>query len=603
MKLRVADFIAQLLTENGIKDVFSVVGGGAMHLNDAFGNCEGLHVTYNHHEQGSAIAAEGYARVHGKPAVACVTTGPGGTNAITGVLCAWQDNIPMLVISGQVRYDTTVESTGLDLRQFGEQEHYIVDTVRSMTKYAVMIKDANTVRFHVEKALYLASQGRRGPCWLDVPLNIQGAIIETDEQEGFAPPESTGTKFSKDRVLRMLRAAKRPVILAGSAVRVPGIYEQFKTFAHSAGIPVLAATSNADILPLNDSIYYGNFGVFGGRAGNFITENADCLLVLGCRLAFKHTGFNYKMFAPNAKKIVVDVDINELKKETTKIDLPICADLADFFDRIPGTALDLHMDPEWVSYCITLRDRFPVYLDKYNTGCSVNAYYFGERLKRLLPEDAITVVGNSCSCVSLLQGGVLTDRQRMWGNVNCGTMGYDLPAALGAAVAAKGTVICATGDGSIQMNIQELQTVVSNCLPVKIVIFNNGGYNAIVQTQSNFFCRLSGCTPDSGLGIPNFQRLSEAYGIPYFRCESNVSVDSVLEAFLRADGFGLCEVIEDCSQTIEPKLKSKKLPDGQMVSPPICDLAPFLDADEYARYSSFEAHAWKATKDDGMEPA
>lgn len=593
MKLRAADYIAKLLVEHHIKDIFSVVGGGAMHLNDAFGNCEGLHVLYNHHEQASAIAAEGYARVNGNPAVVCVTTGPGGTNAITGVLCAWQDNIPMLIISGQVRYETTVESTGLRLRQFGEQEHYIIDTVKSITKYAVMIKDVKTIRYHIEKALYLAMQGRCGPCWIDVPLNIQGAMIETDEQAPFIPEEKNNQHFSAERVSRLLSQAKRPVILAGSGIRMPQIYKQFQKFIQKTGFPVLASTSNADILSIQNGQYFGNFGVFGGRPGNFIIQNADCLLVLGCRLSFKQIGFNYQTFAPKAKKIVVDVDIEELKKNTINIDVPICADLLEFFDIMLEYPFQLAPDPEWMQYCNILKKRYPIYSDRFYTGTSVNPYYFFEKMKQFLPENALIVAGNSCSCVNLLQSGIEKSGQRLWGNVNCGTMGYDVPAAIGASVAGKRQVICVTGDGSIQMNIQEWQTIVGNQLPIKIIIFNNKGYHAIVQTQSNFFGRLSGCTQDSGISFPNFERLAGAYGIPYCKCERNDDVEQILASFLTVEGAGVCEVIEDGQQPIEPKMKSKALPNGELVTPPISDLAPFLEESEYIKYSNYLEGYWK----------
>lgn len=593
MKMRVADYIAQLLVQKGMHNIFTVVGGGAMHLNDAFAHCEGLNVLYNHHEQACALAAEGYARVNGVPGVVCVTTGPGGTNAITGVLCAWQDNIPMLVISGQVRFETTVQSTGLNLRQYGEQEHYIIDTVRSITKYAEMVTDSQKIRYHVEKAIHIATQGRRGPCWLDIPLNIQGAIIEIEDQSPYIPDDEPEIAFSKSKVLRTLKNAKRPVILVGSAARIPEVHRLFVEFAQNLGIPVLAATSNADLCAMTDPFYYGNFGVFGGRTGNFIVQNADCLLVLGCRLSFKQIGFNYQQFAPNATKIVVDVDIAELQKKTTQIDIPICTELDRFLSVMLNEDISLCMDPDWIKYCNVLRERYPIYQERFGKSEGVNPYYLAQRLNHLLPDDAITVVGNSCACVCMLQMGVEKAGQRLWGNVNCGTMGYDLPAAIGAAVASKRSVVCATGDGSIQMNLQELQTVVSNGIPVKLIIFNNGGYHAIVQTQMNFFGRLSGCTKESGLSVPSFSRISSAYGIPYYKCTENERVDAVLKEFLDSKGYGLCEIFEDSDQPIEPKLKSKALPGGQMVSPPIDDLAPFLAEDEYVRFSNFGAGAWK----------
>ena len=596
MKIRVADYIARILFEYGVRHVFSVIGGGAMYLNDAFGNDPGLKVIYNHHEQASAIAAESYARVNGVPAAVCVTTGPGGTNAITGVLCAWQDNIPMIVISGQVRYDTTVKSTGLQLRQFGEQEHDIVDTVKSITKYAVMITDPNSVRYHVEKAYYLAMQGRCGPVWLDIPLNIQGMTIETDEQNPFIPEERTEVRFSSERLLRLLHQSERPLILAGSGVRAPGVYEKFRAFVERTRLPVLAATSNADILPVGHPLYFGNFGVFGGRPGNFLVQNADCLLVLGCRLSFKEIGFNYQQFAPDAVKIMVDADINELKKPTVKIDMPILAELSMFFDELLKKELSIHVISEWMEYGAVLKKRYPIYAEQAGVAMKpgVKPYYFYQEMRKYLKDDAILVAGNSASAVEQLQLGVEKEGQRLWGNVSCGTMGYDLPASLGAAVAGKRQVVCVTGDGSIQMNIQELATIAGYELPVKLVIFSNGGYGALVQTQNNFFRRLSGCTRSSGVFLPDFEKLAAAYGFPYVECSEKNEVPTALKQFFARDGFGICEVIEEPGQMIEPKQKSKALPDGTIFSPPISDLAPFLDKEEYECYSNFAAGAWKS---------
>ena len=588
MKKKVSEYIAELLIENGIKDVFSVVGGGAMHLNDAFGNNPNLRCTYNHHEQASAIAAESYARINNMPAVTCVTTGPGGTNAITGVLCAWQDNIPMIVLSGQVRYNTTIESSGLNLRQFGEQEHDIVKTVKHITKYATMIKDAKSIKYHIEKAIYLANNGRKGPCWLDIPLDVQGAIIEIDDLESYIPAMSPKTLFPKNKILEAIKMSKRPVILAGSAIRTAGAYEEFLDLINKLKIPVVASTSNADILSLDNENYFGNFGVFGGRCGNFIIQNADCIISLGCRLSFKQIGFNYEKFSPNSKKIVVDIDISELDKSTTNIDIPVFMDVKDFIREFYNSEIYFqNMDKAWILYCRELRTAFPIFQEKHRLSEKVNPYYFSENLKSKLSAKSVCVVGNSCACVAVLQSGIREEGQRLWGNVNCGTMGYDLPAAIGASIASKGEIICVTGDGSIQMNIQELQTIVSNKLPIKIFIFNNFGYRAIVQTQNNFFGRLSGCNADTGVNFPSFEKLAYAYNIPYYRCENNNELDNVISEFLNQKGYGICELIESQEQTIEPKVQSKSLPDGKLVSPPIDDLAPFLDVKIYKKYADY----------------
>lgn len=598
MKLRAADYVAKLLIENGITQVFAVVGGGAMHLDDALGNCEGIHCIFNHHEQACAMAAEGYTRVNGHMAVACVTSGPGGTNAITGVLCAWNDNIPLLVLSGQVRTDTTIASTGLNLRQFGEQEYDIVNSVDNMTKYAEMIMDASRIRYCVEKAIYLANHGRKGPCWLDIPLDIQGMVIETNEQQPYIPEVNKSCQKQEiDQILEALNKAERPVILAGSAIRGAQLYGAFRKFIAQTHIPTVVATGIVDLFPVEAQDYYGNFGTIGGRAGNFIVQNADCMLILGARLSFKQIGFNYEKFAPNAYKIMIDVDEAELSKKTISIDLPICMDLEEFFDdsRIEKITAG-SIDDRWLAYCKEVKERFPIYQERFQISDKVNPYYFAKKLQEYIDETAIIVVGNSCASDMTRQMGITLEGQRMWGNTNCGTMGYDLPAALGASVAAGATVYCMTGDGSIMMNIQELQTIVHNKLPVKIFIHNNEGYEAIVNTHTNFFGRLTGCTKESGISFPNFELLAKAFGIPYYLCRNHEDVDRVLPEYINDQGYGICEIWSDEKQMIEPKTKSKIIEGGKMVSPPLDDLFPFLDEQEYNYFSDFMKYACDVRK-------
>jgi len=586
--MKVSDYIANLLVENDISNIFTVVGGGAMHLNDSFGNHPKLECIYNHHEQASAIAAESYARLNNKMAVACVTTGPGGTNAITGVLCAWQDNIPMLVISGQVRYETTVESTGLNLRQFGEQEHYIIKTVKDITKYSKMVQKASDIRYVIEKAIYTATHGRRGPCWIDVPLDIQGAEVELNELISFNPPDLKEPEFDIELLKKILSEAKRPVILAGYGLRTSGAHKSFVEFVNKMNIPVVVSTSNADILAYDNENYFGNFGILGGRCGNFIVQNADCLLVLGCRLSLKQIGFNYKLFSPKSRKIVVDIESEELKKSTISIDYPLCVDYNDFFRIVMDEELYCdNMDERWLKYCKEIQKQFPNYKSAQSISENINQYFFANTLKKYIKEDEIIVIGNNTASVALLQCGIDSSKQRLWGNANCGTMGYDLPAAIGASIASKNRVLCITGDGSIQMNVQELQTIFSNNIPIKIFAFNNRGYKAMVNTQTNFFGRLSGCTKNSGLTFPVFEKLAAAYDIPFIRCENHEDLLEKLPAFLEQDSNGICELIEDQNQGIEPRLKSRMGKNGQMLSPVLDDMAPFLDRETYLYYSKY----------------
>ena len=553
-----------------------------MHLNDALGNSKKIKCIFTHHEQAAAIAAEGHVRITGIPVGVCVTTGPGGTNALTGVLGAYQDSIPIFVVSGQVRYETTVESTGLDLRQFGEQEYRIIDSVLPMTKYARMVKDPMKIKYYLEKAYWYAIEGRKGPVWLDIPLNIQSSIIETDDLEGFFPSITNYQQDNLQQVLDIMQTSRRPVFLAGSGLRSSNMLSSFRKLIRKWKCPVLSATSIADIFPNDEPMYMGNFGVFGGRPGNYIVQNADLIIAMGCRMSFKQIGFNYEQFAPDAKKIVVDVDINELQKDTLKIDLPIHCNLNKLIPELLKLDNPLkNQQCEWLDYCQALKAKYPIYQKKYEDSEKVNQYYLINEMNQKLPDDSIVTVGNSVASVCALQLGIMKEEQRLFGNVNCGSMGWDIPAALGAAVASEKTVLCLTGDGSIQMNLQELQTIITNNLSVKIVIFNNEGYQAIVQSQSNFFHRLTGCTKSSGMQMPSFEKIAKAYGYPYIKINNNAEVKDKIRSFLEIKGYAICEVIQDITQNIEPRVKSKKLEDGTMISPPISDLSPFLSDEEH----------------------
>ena len=586
MRIRVADLIAKYLVEYDIVQAFSVVGGGAMYLNDAFGNTEGLHVTYNHHEQACAIAAESYARIKCKAALVCVTTGPGGINALNGVVCAYQDSLPMIVISGQVRYNTTVESTGLKLRQFGEQEFPIVDVVKHMTKYATMIKRPEDILFELQKALYIAHDGRRGPVWLDIPLDIQGAYVESDDLKTYTPKKEKSIDLDVNNILKLINESKRPVIYAGASIRSAGAYEKFKSFVKRYRIPVLATASTADLMAVDEEMYFGNAGSSGGRAGNFIIQNADLILALGCRMSFKQIGFNYKMFSPNSKKIIVDIDKEELRKETIKADYPVNVDVGKFIDFLMEGKYTADIS-NWIRYCNEMKRKYPIYCEKFANSKYVNPYEFAHHLEKKLPYDSVVVLGNSVACVCVSQMGVSKPSQRKYTNKNCGTMGYDIPAAIGAAIAKEGEVFCVTGDGSFQMNMQELQTIIHNNLPIKLFVFNNGGYQAIMQTQTNFFGRLTGCTKDCGLSIPSFERLAYVYGIPYVRIEKNIELKAGIEKVFTYKGCVLCEMIQDLNQGIEPRLKSRQNKEGKIESTSLDNMFPFLTNEEYQK-SKFE---------------
>ncbi|MDR0986632.1 MAG: thiamine pyrophosphate-binding protein [Ruminococcus sp.] len=592
MKKRVADYIADFLADNGITQLFSVVGGGAMHLNNAFGINERINVIYNHHEQASAIAAEGYFRASNKIAAVCVTTGPGGTNAITGVLSAWLDNVPLIVISGQVRSDITVDSTGLNLRQLGEQEYDIVRSIAPMTKYSVMVKDANMIKYHLGKALYLAMHERKGPVWIDVPLNLQAATIETDELPGFTPDEETGVSDEViGKIIEELKNSKRPVIIAGSGIRMSGNLEPFIKLSKKLNLPIVSPNSTTDYFTADDENYYGMYGIVGGRCGNFIVQNSDLLLCLGARMSLTQIGFNYNEFSPFSRKIVVDIDNEELKKPTMKIDLPILADVGDVIKKLTDASFEVNLSAkqDWFLYCKSIKSRY--YYEKRVWGDNISVYQFGDVFLSKAEDDALVVLGTNTACVSLLQRGIKKQGQRLIFNANCRTLGYDLPASIGAYLSAGKTVYCITGDGSFQMNLQEMQTIVHHKLPIKIIIFNNFSYQTIVNTQKNFFGGvLSGCTGESGITFPSNEKLSFTYGFPFKKIEKSSEIESGIEWLLNEKSYCLLEIVQNEPDPVIPKLLSKKLPDGSMISPPIDDLSPFLSEDEYkaAKFENFK---------------
>lgn len=606
MKIKISDYIAKRLVQAGISHVFTVTGGGAMHLNDALGHEPGLTCIYNHHEQACAIAAESYARIHNTIAALCVTTGPGGTNAITGVLGGYLDSIPMLVLSGQVRYDTTARSTGLKLRAMGDQEFDITKAIDCMTKYSEMVTEPLRIRYALEKALYLAQNGRPGPCWLDIPLNIQGAYVEEEELIGFDPAElepevQEVQEGDIDKVLALLKEAKRPVFYAGNGIRIAGAHAIFMQVVEKLNIPVVTGWDSIDAIYDEHPLYAGRGGIMGDRAGNFAVQNSDLVLAVGNRLSIRQVGYNYTTWARAAKVIMVDADENELKKPTLHVDLPVHADAKDFLEKLAARLTEKagFEGEAWLTACRDWRKRYPVVQPKhYEKAERTNVYAFIKELSGRLSENQVTVVGNGSACVVGSHAYVIKKGQRFIINSAVAAMGYDLPAAIGACIGEYGNkalrrnkstgetqdVILVTGDGSIQMNIQELQTVIHHRLPLKIFVINNQGYHSIRQTQKNFFGEpLVGIGYDSGdLSFPDMEKLAGAYGYPYERIENNEELAEKLERVLVAEGPLICEVMVSTTQNFEPKSATKRLPDGTLVSAPLEDLAPFLPEDELA---------------------
>ena len=594
MKIRVADYIAELLADKGIDTLFTVVGGGAMHLNDGFGHNPKIKCIHNHHEQACSIAAEGYYRMSNKLPAVCVTTGPGGTNAITGVLGAYLDSIPMLIISGQVKYEMTVASTGLDLRQLGDQEWDIVSTVNSMTKYAEMVVDANKIKYCIEKAIYLAMDGRPGPCWVDIPLDVQGAIIDTDDLIEFDPKELEANSVQEvtedilDKVIEKIKTAKRPVIYAGSAIRTNDAYDSFLNVINKLQIPVVNAWNATDSIEYDNPLCVGCGGSFGDRPANFAVQNSDLILSLGCRLSTRQVSFAYDSWAREAYKIMVEIDPAEINKPTLNIDLPIQSDIKDFLEKFNAYLEKEYSDynfknEDWIKQCNIWKEKYPVCdKSKYEQKDKINVYAFLDTLSDCMKENDKIVVANGAAC-ACIHGYKLKKGQRLVVNSGVASMGYDLPAAIGACFGIdQNDIICVCGDGSIQMNLQELQTIIHHKLPIKLFLINNDGYQSIRITQRSFFEQpFIGIGEDSGdVSFPDMGKIATAYGIPFIRCESTEELNSAIEKTLNADSFMMCEIMVDTEQGFEPKYASKRLPDGTMVSAPLEDLKPFLDRKE-----------------------
>ena len=807
MRIKLAKYISETLVKNGITQNFSVTGGGAMHLNDAFGHQKGMHTLYQHHEQACAMAAEAYARIYNRPALLCVTSGPGGTNAITGVLGAWLDSIPMIVVSGQVRYDNTArwahEQNGTRLRAMGDQEFEITKSITCMTKYAEMLSDPMRVRYAVEKCIYLSQTGRPGPVWLDIPVDVQGTFIETDDLVGFDPEnyEAGGDGWRKSeipdkektlsqskvqtyemvldkntktsdasnadsgellkqttygsnaniadasdpsnadsgellkqttcasngnnadtsdpsnadtaallnqagintnphlrfedgntadrekpvpsldskipkKIIEKVAASKRPIFYTGNGIRIAGAETLFLEVAHRLNIPIVVGWNAPDIIPTEDPIYVGRPGGRGDRPGNIAVQNSDLILSIGSRLNIRQVGYNFTTWAREAYVIVNDIDADELRKPSVHCDLPVHADarallkaLLHELDKM-GVTRDKPLfkggegmrreDAEsichtekakevvessnltnltWLETCAFYRENYPTVLPEHFTPNSedpskqddpenrANVYAVVDIISRMAEPGQVTVVGNGSPCVAGGQAYIIKNGTRFISQDGVASMGYGLPAAIGAAVAVhsvnasgdpsyhetvderlqaeirdkywtgkeetyppyeKHDIILLTGDGSIQMNLQELQTIISHKLPIKIFLINNGGYHSIRQTQSNLFKGepLVGIGVDSGvegindLSFPDMEKLAAAYGYPFMRVWHNQDLEAAVQKTFDTEGPVICEIMVTMSQQFLPKSAAKKLPDGSIVSPPLEDMDPYLSDDE-----------------------
>ena len=590
--IKVSDFIFQHLVEKyGIKHCFLVTGGGAMHLNDSIGHTKGLKYICNHHEQASAIAGEGYYRACGQLAVTCVTTGPGGTNAITGVLGQYLDSIPGLYISGQIKTSTYKHTYPyLNLRQLGDQEADIVSMVTPITKYAKTIYNPLDVKYELDKAIAIALDGRPGPVWLDVPLDVQGATVDETKFREFDPSTEIIDPIKHalvdeqiSQLIEKVKNAKSPVIYVGNGVRLAKREKEFIQLSEKLNIPVVTAISGSDIIWHDHPLCFGKPGICGDRIGNIMVQNSDLLIVMGTRLSIRQVSYAYDLLAPKAYKVMVDVDLAEMQKPTLNIDMPIHVNLSEFIDKILFALKDDNNLPDfkaWREWGRAIENKIPTLFDD-NPDCEgyANSYKFADELFKQLHDGDVVVTGNGTAYTCTYQAMQVNKGVRVFANQGCAAMGYGLPAAIGACVSNdQGKTVCVTGDGSIQMNIQELQTIVTYKLPLKLFVLENESYLAIKTTQKAFFKgNFTGSNPASGVVCPDLKRIAEAYGIPFVRVSSNEALESTINEVLNTDGAMICEVKMHPEQTLFPKSASfMDKTTGKMSSAPLEKMAPFM---------------------------
>ncbi|MBP9673630.1 MAG: thiamine pyrophosphate-binding protein [Bacteriovoracaceae bacterium] len=594
MKRRVSDYIADYLEKIDVKKVFLLSGGGIMHLIDAISRKEKLKYICNHHEQSCVMAAEGYARQSGKIGVSYVTSGPGATNTITGIVGAWLDSTPLLVISGQSKLSQTIRHTKIsELRQFGTFEVDSIPIVKSITKYAAVLDDPQMVSYHLEKAITLATTGRPGPVFLEIPIDIQGMLINEDQLVPYIPQEEKINKSSLeeiDFVLEKIKKAKRPLILAGHGIRVSGSVDLFLKLILKLNVPVVTTQLATDLLDYNHPLYVGHPGMKGDRPGNFAIQTTDCLVILGSSLHVLTTGYELDQFAPQAYKIQIEEDIGVLKKEQVGVNKKIISDIKFFLEQLDDRISKESFSPKekWQEKCNLWKKELAVINEPHkDEDEKVNYYHFCEVLSNLCDEKCSIVTDAGTAFYVIGQAFKVKTEQRVIISGGLGTMGFALPASTGVALAKEtGQTICVTGDGSLQTNIHEFATIAHNNLNIKIFILNNSGYISIQNTQNSFFKgHYVGVDAKSGVSFPNLEKIASAYGIDYVSVISKDNLKQTMQKVLDSNGPIICEIMANNLQEVIPTVSSVRLENGQMKSKPLHDMFPFMDKDVLEKYT------------------
>lgn len=591
--MKLSDYVMKFISDIGVKHVFMLSGGGAMHLVDSVGRNKELTYICNLHEQACAIAADAYSQYTNHLGVALVTTGPGGTNTITGVAGAWLDSTPVMFISGQVKRADMVGTSGV--RQMGFQEINIVKLVSSITKYAVTIEDPETIRYHLEKALWLAKHDRPGPVWIDIPLDVQAAIIDEYNLSGFTPETSDDySDASKDglsekvrHTIDLLNVAKRPVILAGNGIRLSGALDDFLSLIEKLGIPVLTTWKALDFLADDHPLFAGRPGAVGQRGANFTQQNADWLLILGTRMDLGQTAYSHENFAKSACKIMVDIDPAEIRKLNMKIDVPVQADAGRFLREFAGqlNLVTKKAHTEWLTTCKTWQAKYPVISPHYWIEKNfVNDYVLIDVLSDQMTKNDLFIPGSSGACSERsMQAMRAKMGMRVFNSEGLGSMGFGIPGAIGGCIASgKKRTICIDGDGGFVMNVQELEVVRRFDLPIKFFVLNNGGYVSIQNTQKNYFNgHYVASSAASGLTLPDITLVAKAFGIPAARLKNHRGIRKKIGDILQKEGPMVCEVMVSRDQVTAPRVSSRQRKDGSMESLPMEDLWPFLERKEF----------------------
>jgi len=583
--IKVSDYIFDFLKSKGVDTIFSVSGGAAAHLLNSVKEKKFKYIC-NYHEQACAMAAEGYARIANKPACVLVTNGPGSSNTLTGVLGAYQDSIPMIIISGQVPVNQSLGSVDVDLRQLGVQECDIISMVKPITKFAAQITDPKTLCNYLAIAYNTATTGRMGPVWLDIPLDIQNAQIEPVEWEITNIPNIS--RYNSKEIIDLIFKAKKPVIITGNGIHLSKTEKQFTTLKEVLQIPVVSTWTSKDLMDYNDPLFVGNFGLLGERAANFAIQNADLLLIIGSRMSIPNVGYQSHLFSPNSIKIMVDIDENELKKPTIKIDYPIVEDLKYF---IPEMIVELYNRPkseqpkwiEWIDRTQSWKTKYPVFQPEYKVNTNkINSFYFMEVLSSKLTDNSVVVTDMGTSYTCTMQSLQMNGKNRLFTSSSTCSMGFGLPGAIGAHFAnPTKDIILIVGDGGLQMNIQELQTINHYKIPIKIFLLNNNGYLAISLMQDNLFkSNYIGSNPESGVSNPDFLGLARAYGFETFNFINNTELEENIDSVLKQKGPTFCEIKMVENQLLIPRVQSSKDADGKIISNSLENMFPYLSEEE-----------------------